>query len=108
MLLLLYLLRRQFPGVAVFRLAGFTKVDLQELCAEGFDLLFHDRTRIESCHACAQPFRRGDRLQTGDPGTNDEYLGGLQRTGGRHHHRKDRGQPGRRQQNHHVTRQTGL
>ena len=67
------LFRGQFPGIAVLGLARFTQVNLKELCTDRAHLLGDDGAGIEGRHLGAQPFGRGDGLQSGDPGADDEY-----------------------------------
>ncbi len=67
------LLRSQLAGIAVLGLAGLTQVDLDKLCAERLHLLGDHRAGVERFDPGTEALGRGDRLQSGNAGTDDEH-----------------------------------
>src|SRR3546814_9011912 len=70
------------------------------------DTLFPYTTLFRSLRAEAA--RSGDRLEAGDADAHDERLGGADRAGGGHHHRKGATIGARRHQHRLVTREIRL
>ncbi len=82
--------RRHFLGIAAGGLGvlEFLVLDGKEFRAEALDLLLGGRTHVGGGDDGAEPAGGGDRLQAGDAGAHDEYLGRRHRAGRRHHHRQ--------------------
>ena len=80
-------------GVAAgrFGLLGLER-QLDELCAEAFDLLAAGGTDVVGPHDRAQPLGRGDRREARHADADHKHAGGRERAGGRHHQRKNLGQ----------------
>ncbi|MNQ52575.1 hypothetical protein D3C85_665990 [compost metagenome] len=62
---------------------------VDELGAEGFDLLFYRRTYVRRFDHCTQTFRRSDRLQTGYAGAENQHTRRFHRTRSGHQHRHE-------------------
>ncbi|MCY1533319.1 hypothetical protein D9M68_686410 [compost metagenome] len=85
---------RHWTGVAADTLGAFTffvglEGHIDELGAEGFDLFLHRRTHVGGFDHRAQALGRGDGLQAGDAGAEDQHAGGLHGSGGGHQHRHE-------------------
>src|SRR5204862_4841454 len=80
----------QFLGVApgVLRVLD-VHIELDELRAEAFYLLFDDRTGIERLDDGTDAPRRRDRLESGDSGTDNENPRRSHGSGASHHHREE-------------------
>ena len=70
--LLFKLFRCQRLCVSTCRFTGFSKVRLDKLCAERFDLLLDDRPGIKSLYRRPQAARCRNGLQPRNPNTDDE------------------------------------
>ncbi|RMQ81961.1 hypothetical protein ALP97_200007 [Pseudomonas salomonii] len=62
---------------------------VDELGAEGLDLLFYGRAHVRRFDHGAQAFRRGDGLQAGDTRAEDQHARGFDGAGGSHQHRHE-------------------
>ena len=89
-LLLGLLLGAQRTGVTAFALPlGEIKTKIQEFSAQRFDFTLGSRTDVIRGHDRAKTLGGANGLQSGDAGTQDEYLGRSYGAGGGGHHRQE-------------------
>ncbi|MNM52627.1 hypothetical protein D3C81_637110 [compost metagenome] len=62
---------------------------VDELGAEGFDLLFNRRTHVRRFDHCTQAFRRGNRLQPCNAGAENQHARRFHGARSRHQHRHE-------------------
>ena len=75
------------PGVTALGFGiGVHFTDFNKFGAQAFHLFLHGGTNIKRFHHRAQSFGRGNRLQPGDSGTQNQYFSRSDGSGRGHHH----------------------